>query len=116
MRELLHQRQEQVQVGAGLRMLASSKRRRSRRRTTVLTACALIAASIATARAGVSECQEAIQQFNSAKSDVAEALRSYAQCLSGSDGHDDCSSEFFSLQSAQDDFESAVSEYESNCS
>jgi hypothetical protein len=105
-----------VQNGTGLRMLANSRRRQSCRSVAVLTACALIAASITTARAGVAECKEAIQQYNSAQSDVADALRSYARCLSGSDGHDDCSSEFSSLRSAQDDFESAVAEYESNCS
>lgn len=60
-------------------------------------------------------CRDAIDQYKSAKSDLRDALRIYAQCLSDSDGHDDCSSEFSSLQSAQDDFETAVSEYESEC-
>ena len=56
-----------------------------------------------------------LSQYNSPKSDVTDALKLYAACVSDSDGHDDCSSEFSSLRSAQDDFESAVSEYESNC-
>jgi hypothetical protein len=54
------------------------------------------------------ECREAIDRYNSAISDVSTALRRYASCVSDSRGHDDCSSEFSSLRSAQDDFESAV--------
>ena len=60
-------------------------------------------------------CRNAVDQYKSAKSDVSDALRSYANCIAGSDGHDDCSSEFSTLHSEQDDFESAVSEYESEC-
>jgi hypothetical protein len=60
-------------------------------------------------------CRAAIDQFKSARSDVSTDLRTYASCVSGSNGHDDCSSEFSALQSAHDDFESAVSEYESEC-
>lgn len=48
-------------------------------------------------------------------SDIADAIKSYADCVAGSDGHDDCSSEFETLKSAQDDLELAVSEYEGNC-
>lgn len=70
----------------------------------------------ATIRADVEECREAIRSFKSARSDIADSLRRYANCVSGSDGHDDCSSEFNSLRSAQDDFEEAVSSYESECS
>ena len=62
------------------------------------------------------ECREAIDRYNSAISDVSAALRRYASCVSDSRGHDDCSSEFHRLRSAQDDFESAVSEYQSECS
>ena len=61
-------------------------------------------------------CQGALNQLRSARSDVADALRRYVSCLNSSDGHDDCSSEFGSLRSAQDDFESAVSYYEGECS
>jgi hypothetical protein len=60
-------------------------------------------------------CREAVDQYKTAKSDVSDAIRRYASCISSSDGHDDCSIEFASLQSAQDDLESAVSEYESEC-
>jgi hypothetical protein len=65
--------------------------------------------------AGPEECQEAVEKYRSAASDVKEALRTYARCLSDTDGHDDCSTEFTRLRSAQDDFESAVSDYESDC-
>jgi hypothetical protein len=60
-------------------------------------------------------CRDAIDSYKSAISDVSTALRTYASCVSDSQGHDDCSSEFSSLRSAQDDFESAVSEYQSEC-
>jgi len=49
------------------------------------------------------------------ESDVANALRNYANCSQSTDSHHDCSSEFSALQSAQDDFESAVTEYEDGC-
>ena len=61
------------------------------------------------------DCNYAVSNYNSAISDVETALRRYTRCLSSSQGHDDCSSEFRRLKSAQSDFESAVSEYESNC-
>jgi hypothetical protein len=38
-----------------------------------------------------------------------------AEWSDDSDGHDDCSSEFSRIGSAQSDFELAVSEYESEC-
>jgi hypothetical protein len=61
------------------------------------------------------ECRDAIDQYKSARADVADAVRKYASCVADDDGHDDCSSEFRKLRSAQDDFESAVSEYEKEC-
>jgi|SRR5579883_2822836 hypothetical protein len=66
-------------------------------------------------RAGVEECGEAVAQYNAALSDLEDALRRYASCVADSRGHDDCSVEFSQLRSAQDDFETAVSEYESEC-
>lgn len=68
-----------------------------------------------TATADPDSCREAIDQFKSARSDVSGDIQTYASCISGNDGHDDCSGEFLTLQSAQSDFESAVSEYESEC-
>jgi hypothetical protein len=66
-------------------------------------------------RADPVECQEAISEFKSARSDISTALQLYVNCVSSSDGHDDCSSEFEQLKSAQDDFEDAVSKYETEC-
>ena len=68
------------------------------------------------ARSDTDECRDALDHYNSARSDVSSALRQYGRCVSDSKGHDDCSSEFSTLHSAQDDFESAVSEYQDKCS
>jgi hypothetical protein len=63
-----------------------------------------------TIRADPESCRTALE-----KSDVFDAIKTYASCVKDSDGHDGCSSEFSSLQSEQDDFESAVSDYEGDC-
>ena len=68
------------------------------------------------ARSDTDECRDALDQYNSARSDVSSALRQYGRCVSDSKGHDDCATEFSTLHSAQDDFESAVSEYQDKCS
>jgi hypothetical protein len=67
------------------------------------------------ARANPAECREAVDRYNEATGEVADALRAYSRCVSDSRGHDDCSSEFSRSRSAQDDFEAAVSDYESEC-
>lgn len=67
----------------------------------VLTICA-------SATADPEGCHEAVDQFKSARSEVADGIRAFASCISSSDGHDDCSSEFSRLRSAEDDFESAM--------
>jgi hypothetical protein len=61
------------------------------------------------------DCNEVTDAYNSAVSDLSDALQRYSRCLSSSNGHDDCSSEFRRLKNAQSDFESAVSGYESEC-
>jgi hypothetical protein len=61
------------------------------------------------------DCSDAVSTYNSAISAVSDALRRYNRCLANSNGHDDCSSEFRRLKNAQSDFESAVSEYGSEC-
>jgi hypothetical protein len=68
------------------------------------------------ARSDTDECRDALDHYGAAKSDVTSALRHYRRCVSDSKGHDDCASEFSTLRSAQDDFESAVSEYQDKCS
>jgi hypothetical protein len=76
----------------------------------------ILAGTMQSVAADPESCREAVDGYNSARREVSDALRSYASSVSGSQGHDDCSSEFSQLSSAQDDFESAVSEYESECS
>jgi hypothetical protein len=66
-------------------------------------------------KADPAECREAIATYNAALSDVSEALRRYANFVRDSRAHDDCCTEFRRLRSAQDDFESAVSAYGSDC-
>lgn len=61
-------------------------------------------------------CKTAMQDFSSARNDVAYALKRYASCLSYSDGTDDCSTEFRRLKNAQADVESAVGTASSECS
>jgi hypothetical protein len=67
------------------------------------------------ARADPEECRGAINSYDTAMSDVSDQLNLYANCIADSRGHDDCSSEFMALHSAQDDFETAVGAYESDC-
>ena len=68
-----------------------------------------------TARADLDECRNAIDAYNSALSDVSLALHNYAGCVSDSHGHEECSLEFSTLQSAQSSFEDAVSSYQGDC-
>ena len=79
----------------------------------VLLAIVLFGAST---KADVEDCREAIRNFRTVRADVIDALRRYADCIASNDGHDDCSGEFYAVRSAQDDFEDAVSTYESECS
>jgi hypothetical protein len=69
----------------------------------------------ALAQEGSPECEDAIDEYNSAVGEISSYLRQYANCVDGSEGQDDCSSEFRQLRSAQDEFESAVSENDSEC-
>jgi hypothetical protein len=87
----------------------------NRRAKTTIWGVAFIAISASEIYADPEQCREAADAYKSAVSEVSDALRSYSNCISGSRGHDDCSSEFSTLQSAQDEFESAVSDYESEC-
>jgi hypothetical protein len=60
-------------------------------------------------------CRGAVQIFKSVKGSVGDYLRRYASCVSRSNGHDDCSREFSGLRSAQDNFESTVSDFDRDC-
>jgi len=83
----------------------------------IAMACGIfLALSGSVARSDTDECRDALDHYNAARSDVSSALRYYGRCVSDSKGHDDCAAEFSTLHSAQDDFESAVSEYQDKCS
>ncbi|RWI41189.1 MAG: hypothetical protein EOQ93_31965 [Mesorhizobium sp.] len=80
-----------------------------------MVAIATITAPAGNAWADAEDCQNAIASYNSATSDISYTLKRYANCVGDSQGKDDCDFEFRKLKSAQDDFESAVSDYRSNC-
>jgi hypothetical protein len=65
--------------------------------------------------ADVDGCQDAIDAYNAALHELPDAIRLYANCVGSSHGHDDCSVEFLSLQSAQDEFETSVANYQGDC-
>jgi hypothetical protein len=67
------------------------------------------------ARANPEECREAIRKYNAAIGDVSSALRVFTGCVNDSRGHDDCSTEFSTLQLAHSDFEDAVTAYGADC-
>ena len=84
-------------------------------RTLALVVGVLVLCMAPRSKASPEECQEASSEYKSAMEDIGTALVAYKSCLSGGGGHDDCSTEFAALKSAQDDFEDAVSKYESEC-
>lgn len=67
------------------------------------------------ARAASEECSSAVEAYNSAMEDVSYVLKRYSVCVGDSRGRDDCSSEFRRVKNAQDDFETAVAAYGSEC-
>jgi hypothetical protein len=81
----------------------------------IVALCAAAVLSMLPTHAATANCSDATSTYNSAISDISDSLKRYTRCLSSSNGHDDCSSEFRKLKNAQSDFESAVSEYESEC-
>jgi hypothetical protein len=85
------------------------------RNSTVVALCPiLLFCLMSRSQADPAECQEAISDYKSAKDDISTALQVYIDCVSNNDGHDDSSSESSTLQSAQEDFEDAVSQYDRN--
>ncbi|MBK8158762.1 MAG: hypothetical protein IPK59_08390 [Rhodospirillaceae bacterium] len=61
------------------------------------------------------DCNYAINDYNDAISEISYAMKRYTNCVSNSEGQDDCSSEFRKLKYAQDEFESAVSAISYEC-
>lgn len=76
---------------------------------------ALVAISAGATSASPKDCQDALDQYHAARHDVVASAKKYLDCVHDSDGHDDCSSEFINVKSAQDDFESAVAAYGEDC-
>ena len=61
------------------------------------------------------QCRYTVDNYNNAVSHISSRIRRYSSCVANSNGHDDCSSEFRRLRSAQSEFETYVSEYQSYC-
>jgi len=76
---------------------------------------AAMAALIMAAAPALANCQDAIDEYNQAISEIEYQLGRYTRCLSDSEGNDDCSTNFRRLRSAQGDFESAVNEFQREC-
>ena len=61
------------------------------------------------------ECLSAKEEAESAAQELSSAADSLGSCADSEDFDDDCSSEFYRVQSAHGDYESAVSEIGSYC-
>lgn len=86
------------------------------RAATITIPAVLCLASATVCKADQAACSQAIVRYNSVLDDLSSTLRRYTECLSESQGKDDCSSEFRRLRSTQDDFETAVSAIRGDCS
>lgn len=84
-------------------------------RISVRFAVGLMALLAFAAPAIANDCDDAVEAYNSATSEIDYRLRRYVRCIESSQGDDDCSVEFRRLKSAHEDFESAVSDYRSDC-
>jgi len=62
-----------------------------------------------------SSCNEAVDAYNNTVNGIADHLKRYSRCVGGSEGRDDCSTEFRRLRNSQSSFESAVSNFQSEC-
>ena len=83
--------------------------------TSIIAVSLFVLVAVNRATAGTEECQDAIDSFHSSRGDIFDSLKKYASCVSDSDGTDDCDTEFHNLSNDQDDFEDAVSDYQSDC-
>jgi hypothetical protein len=61
------------------------------------------------------DCRAACERREGAVSQVIDALRAYEKCILSSQRRDDCSRLKDELDSAQDEFADAVSEFPSGC-
>jgi len=63
----------------------------------------------------VSPCQATREVFHKAIEGLRGDLSAYKQCSDGSNGRDDCSTEYADLDLAQDRYEMAVAELTKHC-
>jgi hypothetical protein len=77
-------------------------------------ASAILVAFCTSSQAALEECKSALR-YDSALAQIEHTLHRYTRCISNSKGQDDCYSAFRRVQSAQDDFETAVSSFNSEC-
>jgi hypothetical protein len=66
-------------------------------------------------RADPEECLDAVHKYQTATTAVDAALSVYGACVGSSRGRDECWNAFYSLQSAQQNFEYAVWDYKDDC-
>lgn len=78
-------------------------------------AIGIVAASIAAPAHAAWDCESSINEIKSSRTDISYGLKRYVNCMTNSDGTDDCSTEFRRLKSAQDDYEGAVSGLQIYC-
>jgi hypothetical protein len=81
----------------------------------MLAICAASLLVASSAAADSDDCRQAVDQYNYAIDNVSSTLDRYANCVSGSRGQDDCSSEFRRLKSAHSDFESHIYQIRNDC-
>jgi hypothetical protein len=65
--------------------------------------------------AASADCAEARDHYRAVVEEVREYLGRYVECVVGSNGLDDCASEFQRLRNAQDEFQKAVEEFRAEC-
>lgn len=85
------------------------------RQHTAIGGFLLLLVGTTAAEADPQECRDAIDKYNTAIEEISSSLRRYTNCVRDSHAHDECSSEFRRLKSAQGDFEDAVSNYGTDC-
>ena len=76
---------------------------------------AVAATTILPVGKAAADCKQAVDAYNTAIQEISSTMKRNSRCISNSEGHDECSSEFRRLKSAQGDFESVVSDYGFQC-
>jgi hypothetical protein len=80
-----------------------------------LAGAVALAFTVHLAHAGPEECRQAVDDYDVVMSELTEALGQYEKCVTESNGEDICEIEFEHLQSAQQDFQTAVLTYQNEC-